>query len=680
MTRKLLINFGSNELPGSTINFLKCAHDFTFSSASDKPASLNDDGYPIATLVGTYGGQVRLPSAFAGNSVQWVIKWPATMTSRFFINNAINKISSTFATTTGGSNSTMTVGGAGGRCVFTFSNYASSNISVLFPAGAFYSSGSGEMVLCRASDEAAYDAGEYFTPEILSLFASLYPKIIRPMGTTFNGSIYSNHTKWQYRIKPSTFSWDNIGGFSSGIWGGAISGTDTYTIGAAPDSPSDWTHGELIQGGPINANTITNPTLQIASRSPKTIVRNNGNALAIGGSNSLTANSFPIFLYDGFLDSALFVGSSITGGLPIEARVQLANRLGIHLWTNLPVSCDLDYAQQESISVRDGLAAASSWYPEYHNELWNFAFPTTTLAANRGAALGFPNANNERYHGWYGLRARQLFGAITPLWTGVHQSRLKRVIAGQSLNTSQLETYRLQGSDLDTSKGYSGYNSLVGVNYNAAPDRPVDFTDVVSYAPYYNGTSMLGDPNQYTAGLAAGKKAALQAMADAYAGGDSAAAFALLDADIRGTGSAGVGGGCLADLSANVYAQWDAVAASYGKSLECYEGFFQCIAPTTAQCTTMGILVGGSAAAASAALTSLLTDYKNSSYGYRIAIDQQDQFFAYSRSAGGAGLAVVGPNQWSLLSGDQFSTPFQTYQAFADYNNNRRRVRLTATA
>lgn len=676
MTRKILVNWGTGERSGAFINFMKGASNFIFTNAADTPASLDDDGYPITSLSGAYGGLINLPSGFAPSSVVFVIKWPATRTARFTINVNVTSISNTFSFKSGGTNSALTIGGAGGRCEFFFNSYNSTGVSAFFSNGAFYAAGSGEMALVRLSDEASYDAGEYFTPEFLTIYGNLYPKIVRPMGIILGNSGVSNTTRYAHRTTPSGFSWCS-GNFKNGVWGGTISGTDTYTMSAAPDSTSDWTDGEIIQGRLTNANTSTTPTLQIASRTAKTIGNLAGNALTVG---ALAANTNPVFVYDEILNKVLFTDNFFTPCVPIEAQVQLANRISSSLWYTFPHMADDDFVGQTATYVRDNLDSDLSGYFEYGNETWNFFLTlTASWTFNRGQVLGFPNGSSRRDFGWYGLRVRQIMGIITPIWSG--RLGLKRVMAFQAFGTiTNNDRFRFQGLDLSTSLGYTGYNSFIGVDYSAAPNRPIDWCDVLSYAPYYQGGAIQQLGTSYSAGTSAARKASLQAMASAYASGDTAGALALLDSDVRTGGSSGTSSQTLIDLSTNVYPAWDAIASTYGKSVEDYEGGLSLLAPTTAQCTAMGVTIGGDASAASAHLTNLINDYKNGSYGYRITTDKFDQFFSQSHSASGAWLTMFGGGVWGLMPGDIFSTPFQTYQAIADYNANRRRVRLTTTA
>jgi len=664
------INIGGADAPGAFINFMKGYKSQSF-PAGTNPSNLDANGYPNTTLANNIGGAVALPSGFAGNSVNWVMKWPASCTLKFVINNTVTKSSSSGATITGGSNSVMTVSTTGaGRVVFAFNNYSGTSFSFYFPSGFANSCAPGGLVLVRSTDEAAYDGGAMFTPEFVALLKDLNPKTIRPMGWVQTGSSnITNQVQWRYRNSPTSLSWWTSQ-FPPGAWGGTVSGTDTYTMSAAPDTPGSWTGGEVIQGTVTNANTSTTPTLNVNGRGAKTIVNSQGTALSAG---SIAANSLATFVYDDLLDKVLYTSDGIMFSVPIEAQVQLANTLHANLWTVVPAWADDTYVSTWATYVRDNLNSALTFYPEYSNEVWNFVFPQTQWAFQRGLALGFPNANNEPHYGWYALRTRQIMGNITSLWTtnGRSLATLKRVIAFQAFGNPSLLTnpYRLQGADLSTSLGYAKYNSYVGVSYNSAPNRPIDYADVLSYATYYSGANF-NNGFSYTSASAT----FLQTLADEYNSGDPtqiATAEASLDADIRsGTKSGVLGSQTLLGLSNVIYPGWETIAAGYtGKTVEPYEGGLEVIAPTTAQASSTGISIGGSAAAASTALAGLLTAYKNNpTYGIPLVVDQFTQFMAQTHSKQPSWLEITGPNQWSLLPGDLFSTPYQIYNGFKAYH------------
>jgi len=120
---------------------------------------------------------------------------------------------------------------------------------------------------------------------------------------------------------------------------------------------------------------------------------------------------------------------------------------------------------------------------------------------------------------------------------------------------------------------------------------------------------------------------------------------------------------------------WEKVAASYDGArpkdfsniaVECYEGGLQSIAPTVAQCETIGIppAYGGPGGL----IENMLTGYKNSRLGYQFTIDAFSAFLGFRHSRTPAWFELQGPSQWSLMPGSTFTQPFQTYFGNAAFN------------
>jgi hypothetical protein len=690
---KAQINIGSVDTPGAFMNFMKGYGSQSF-AVGTSPSDLDVNGYPNKALAGNIGGAIAMPSRFCRRDVTWVIKWPATTILKFVVNNATSKILSANATVSGGTNSAMTISGNGsaGRVEFVFESCSGGSISFYFPGGFANSAGAGGLVLVRKLDETLYDSETAagltpFTREFIALLkgpASLHPKTIRPMGWINTGPAnVTNQVQWRYRTRPNSLSWTNDQ-FPTGAWGGTVRGTDNYVVGAAPDTPATWTGGEVIQGIVTNANTIAAPTLNVNGRGAKPIVNSQGLGLSPG---SIPANSLATFVYDSVLDKVLYTRGGVTGSVPLEAQVSLANQAMVNLWTVVPAWADDDYVTSWAAYVRDNLNQSLSFYPEYSNEIWNFAFPQTQWAYQRGRALGWPNANNEPLHGWYGLRTRQIMGRIKSLWTakGRALSSLKRVMAAYAIPSAvnQAQVYRLEGRDL-VGTMYPKYLDYVGgvdPGYNVPGNQPIDFCDVLAYAPYVSGANFPALDQHYTQAMAS----ALQMAATNFAEGAKGATTALkwLDEDIRaGKVNGAVGGQTLLAHSqrGGIYLAWDAVAANYDSrrptpiSVEAYEGGLESAPPSASQCTRLGVTappIGGgtpTAMGCSAQLAALLSAYKNSNYGFNLTVDYFTQFIAPSHSKVPAWLTITGPNPWSLLPGDMFSTPYQTYNGFEAFS------------
>lgn len=514
------INIGLFDLvPGNFINIFK-ASQLTFTTAADA-ALLDSSGY----LNGTPAGDVTITFPASGTmftNTQYKLVWPATIQFgglRFL--TGITGCSATNATTSACAGAGTTITTTGGAGSVTFSTTAGS-FSIRFLAGNSVSHSGGELALYRVSDEADYLAGEYFTPEFKALLTAMNPGTIRLMQWVQTGSgNFNGETNWNYRLKTSSFSWATRN-IPSAAWAGSISGTDTYTV-TAPDS-------KTIIGVIANANTVTNPTLNgIPILSAISVA-----APSVGGISTGLAT----FTYDALLNVYLYNSNGFPSSVPIEAQVHLANRLRKHLWTNLPPWADDNYARNWATVVRDNLSNVLLFKPEYSNEVFNFAFPQTFWAIERGKALGFPNSNNRPYHGWYGLRARQVMGNIIPSVFAGQMSRVSRVMTYSTTNDTNIVPYRLKGSDLapsgtSTGTGNAAYVALTGgADYTTIPNRPQDVVEINGYAPYTGGTNLCEGPDLNCTPTSANAPF-YQSLVTAWEGGDQATAISLIDDDIR---------------------------------------------------------------------------------------------------------------------------------------------------
>jgi hypothetical protein len=644
-------------------------------SSTPEPGKLDDQGYPKESLSSDVAGQMTIPQSIQGPTVEWVIKVTGTRQMRILLDQPMTKVSqSGLVTVTGGTNSAMTCSFAGeGRVVFTVTSLFST-LSTYFKSGGTFATGTGEVVLVRATDEAAYDAGDLYTPEFISFLSGLNLKTIRTMPWMKAGGNYSNEVQWRYRVTPDHISW-LTGRFPTGTWGGTAGGTDTYTAPAATDYPSGaYVGGEVFQCQFTNANTVTAPTLNVGGRGAKTIKLRTGGAMFAG---SISAGAIATLVFDDLLDCWLYNSGRIVFSVPIEAQVSLANTLGVNLWRCYPEMADDTYVSTDAAYIKDNLSTSLKAYLEYGNEVWNGAFPHTVWATNRGLALGFPSGDGRAIYGYYALRHRQIMGSITTLWGA--QGNLKRVLAFQGAgNNSANDTYRFKGTDLSTALGYTVYNSYVGVTYTAVGQRPIDFSDVLSYAVYYSGANFRNFDGNYTVASAA----VLETAANQYASGDAgeiATALAWLDNDIRqGTRSAVLGSDTLKNFNDTICPGWNTLAVTHSKDVELYEGAHESNPPTEAICTSpLNIKVppsSGTAADAATALAGLLTAYKGSTYAALLLQDQFRQFMSNSKSVAPAQFVICGPSQWATMPGDIFSTPYETHEAMILFNNSKRRL------
>lgn len=594
---RVQVNIGEIDGKIAFRNWIKGAA-ISSSFAVIDPSKMDSSGYPIASLAAAIPMSMTIPTSYQGVSEQWVLKNTGTRTLKVDTDTrAVTVVSSSGGTVTGGTNSAMTVSGANWRVVFTWDTERNPRVLNL-PTGDFYTAGTGELVLCRLSDEAALDAGDPFLPEFVSFYEALSPVTVRtmPLAHAGAGNVCTN-AMWANRPTTSHLSYANAY-FKPDIYAGTASGTDQYTVAAATNTNlSGYDTNEMIQmritnasnsaitisgtannGGKVqltvnstaalspgqsvwigilngtveargqqtvltvddathvtldvnfvNAYATSTPaavvgtaTLTVTGKTDDTkhILNMNGAPLNWNASG-ISANSNRTFIYDDVLGAWLYFGSSggIVAGWPVETQVALANKLNCNLWIIIPPLASA--ADATSLATLVSGSIANSCYFEYGNEIWNPAFPHTVWATQRARVFGF----TQDFHSYYAVAVRVMMEAATTGW-GARTTGLKRVLAQQNVNPAQ--SARMNGSECVA--GNAAYNAFTGSrSFNATPNRPIDYTDVLATGPYIDGANLRNPVIGWTTREAAG----LQAIADAWNAADEAGAIQLIDEDVR---------------------------------------------------------------------------------------------------------------------------------------------------
>lgn len=586
----------------------------------------------------------------------------------------------------GGTAFNLTMTGTNPRVVFRLgAPIPAGSVTVNFLAGGTFS-GCSNMVLCKLSDEAAIDATttpeELFYQPYTNFYVALNCKAFRPMGwagiNNSNLSRYAFRVPWQTGLTYQSARWEPT------IWAGTASGTNTYAATRPSGVPATPTDGAAIQVQFTNANTSATVTLDLGgSWGAKTVLGgtfpSTAAPLEIG---RITALQSATLTYDAVLGAWLHFPTGLTPNIPVEVRVGFANVCGADYWHNFPMAYDDASALSEAVYVRDKLTTGGVAYFEYTNEPWNPLFNQFHILTARGVVYGFPSGNNRRQMGPTGLRIRQIMGQIVPAWNG--RTELRGVNAFQAFGPPETVTYQFNGADLDTSLGYAGYNSLIGVSYNVAPNRPNDFCRSISYATYVGGAQCLQFDQEYVDAHNVGLSfPGLTGAADDFASGVPALmaqALTWMDNDLRGglrsDGSLGpqtmqsfLSG---SSFNSSIYGTWNTVAGTYSpaKYVECYEGC-SCsnVPPSTATCTTIGISTsyGGTGGK----IDNLINAFKLSGRFYNQFYDQNTQFLSFSNSLTPAWLIVIG-NPFGLMQGNTiYSAPWQSWQALTTFNASK---------
>jgi hypothetical protein len=112
--------------------------------------------------------------------------------------------------------------------------------------------------------------------------------------------------------------------------------------------------------------------------------------------------------------------------VPAEIMIALANRVGAHMWVNMPHQADDNYSQQFAALVKDRLDARLGVYAEYSNEVWNAMFQQYNYAQQQGAAAGLDNMQ------YYAQRSDAVGRAFKD---ALGSLRVVSLLCGQYVNT-----------------------------------------------------------------------------------------------------------------------------------------------------------------------------------------------------------------------------------------------------
>jgi len=315
-----------------------------------------------------------------------------------------------------------------------------------------------------------------FNPDFIRDLKALRPRLIRGLDLAGAGS---NSTTG---IGPPI----TVASYAMGYWNPAEwAGTTTYNSGSCYTSGSDAFAITLPTGGctPENmqqvqlqfnhANATTAPTLNGIP-----IVLQYFGPTPTRGPGAIIPNALWTLTYISPLNVWLgTVGTGATGtsgtannsgiypAWPLQIQIALANTINAGLW--YPVSALVsDFGTALAKTAMRFMNPDNSFVLEYTNEVFNFgACGATCWMNNLGLSYGFPAAHNPSFS-VYALQTRLLFQNVTMLWGS--RPGLVRVSATTCCqnDSSFSDVYRLQGADLNTALGYSGYNRAVGISYD----------------------------------------------------------------------------------------------------------------------------------------------------------------------------------------------------------------------
>jgi hypothetical protein len=204
----------------------------------------------------------------------------------------------------------------------------------------------------------------------------------------------------------------------------------------------------------------------------------------------------------------------VRGGPPLEYYEELCSRANAGMWYTFGITSSSSVIYDTVSHI--ARSSIKSLVCEFSNETWNAGGSQWGLCQSLAASLGLFSGGQDSFTG---LRIIQMAQQATAAWAAAGRQRSELKIACAywfiDLSTRRLtstQKYRFEGAELDASstgtnatlKAFGGLaNSSsspasLTTNYSAAPNRPIDWSDWASPAPYWRGgqyNSGNGGPN-----------------------------------------------------------------------------------------------------------------------------------------------------------------------------------------
>jgi hypothetical protein len=273
------------------------------------------------------------------------------------------------------------------------------------------------------------------------------------------------------------------------------------------------------------------------SASPKLIVNCVGDVVSILGDVITAGNG--TFTYNAVLDEILYCWNGVSNATPIEAQTQLANLVNANFWYNIPPWANNTFITNSANTIYSNLT--NKLIVEWGNEIFNNVQGQHDYSANMGVALGITTLASFDYSAFQQLRVRQINGNLLPASSySAAMSKLERLYCFQGGYPGTQYTADAMSGIALVSPGTAAYQAYVGgsaVNYNTSPNRPIDFTESICYAPYITGgSSFSGQSSDSGVGFAPTiyDASTLNTAISDWNGGNQAGAIALVDQSVRG--------------------------------------------------------------------------------------------------------------------------------------------------
>ena len=281
------------------------------------------------------------------------------------------------------------------------------------------------------------------------------------------------------------------------------------------------------------------------------------------------------FIFNYLMDGWIFYAGAMVTSIPLEAIVELCNRVGAHCWYNWGTTkgAYVTAVAQFMGDAVTGLTSGIKFGGEVANEVWNPAAFPYPVFQTLGQSFNWTFASNNSVYSYTALRTKQYGDLSAAAWVGKGRAALDHYIfsmfqSGEGPGGSY-QSFGLNGTSLVTSNAlYNSYSGLNGTgsvaSYNASPNRPADIVRAIGEAPYWTSRWNSGIAGWIT-GPVSENIPWLQAAQD-YALGNTSTAFTSMANQFNGTTTraSGVAANVLTLAScATHYASVDTICASY---------------------------------------------------------------------------------------------------------------------
>jgi hypothetical protein len=252
------------------------------------------------------------------------------------------------------------------------------------------------------------------------------------------------------------------------------------------------------------------------------------------------------FIYNALLQGWCFALGGITSNIPLEAVVDLCNRVGAHCYFNWDITTSA-YVTSTTTFFANNLNSGLKFGTETGNEVWNSgAFPYfqyLTLGGCLGWSISVGGQANLSYTG---LRTVQFAAISRAAWAAAgkpaanhlvfSQSQVSDYTTGNNTNIAQFAGTNLRASLFPLYASYGGLGATATADHFAAGTRPIDASDAIGNAPYWATPWWSGsaqNQNGPIVGTVAQNSPWLQASLD-FTNGSTATAFASLVSQFDG--------------------------------------------------------------------------------------------------------------------------------------------------